>query len=202
MRSHWFLPETPDVMATLTAQAIVTVGGIDAFAAWAHGDAAQEATVRSAEHEADRVRRELQRQLRRAFSTPIDQEDLYELSELLDAVLNAAKNIVREADALAQAPDAPMAAMADEMVVGMGHLRTALGHLVGDGDVATDQADAALAAQRRMEKAYRQAMRDLITVDDLRQVMARRELYRRVLEAGERLAAVAERVWYAVVKES
>ncbi len=37
--------------------------------------------------------------------------------------------------------------------------------------------------------------------EDLRQVVARRELYRRLLEAGERLAAVAERIWYAVVKE-
>jgi hypothetical protein len=52
-----------------------------------------------------------------------------------------------------------------------------------------------------MEKVYRQAMRELIAVEDLRRAMALRELYRRVLEAGERLAAVAERVWYAVVKE-
>jgi hypothetical protein len=52
-----------------------------------------------------------------------------------------------------------------------------------------------------MEKVYRQAMRDLLAVEDVRQAIALRELYRRVLEAGERLAAVAERVWYAVVKE-
>ena len=52
-----------------------------------------------------------------------------------------------------------------------------------------------------MEKVYRQAMRDLLASDDLRHAMSMRELYRRVLEAGERLAAVAERVWYAVVKE-
>ena len=52
-----------------------------------------------------------------------------------------------------------------------------------------------------MEKVYRRAMHDLLAEEDLRQVVARRELYRRVLEAGERLAAVAERIWYAVVKE-
>jgi len=44
-------------------------------------------------------------------------------------------------------------------------------------------------------------MHDLLSNEDLRQVDARRELYRRLLEAGERLAAVAERIWYAVVKE-
>jgi hypothetical protein len=201
MKSHWFLPETPDVLATLDAQADTTIVGITAFAAWAAGDATAEAAVRSAEHEADRIRRELQRQLRRAFSTPVDQEDLYSLSELLDGVLNAAKNIVREAEVLGLTPDPPVAAMADCLLSGVGHLRVAFDHLTGDGDVATGEADVALAAERRMEKVYRQAMHDLLESPDLRQVVARRELYRRVLEAGERMAGVAERVWYAVVKE-
>jgi len=201
MRSHWFLPETPDVLATLASQADTTITGITAFAAWAAGDAAQESAVRAAEHEADRTRRRLQAQLRQAFSTPVDQEDLYSLSELLDAVLNAVKNIVREADALDLTPDPPLAAMADALLSGVGHLRAAFDHLSGDGDVATTEADIALAAQRRMEKVYRQAMHDLLAAPDLREVVARRELYRRALEAGERMAAVAERVWYAVVKE-
>lgn len=201
MRSHWFLPETPDVLGTVAAQADVTVEGIEAFAAWAHGDATQEAAVRAAEHRADALRRQLQVQLRQAFSTPIDQEDLYSLSELLDAVLNSAKNIVREADALGLSPDRAAADLADELADGLGHLRIALAHLTGDGDTATREADAALAAERRMEKVYRAAMHALLAEDDLRRTIALRELYRRILEAGERLAQVAERVWYAVVKE-
>jgi len=148
------------------------------------------------------VRRGLARQLRSAFSTPIDQEDLYSLSELLDAVLNSLKNVVREADVLALLPDAAIATMADEVVDGARHLVAALAVLTDDGDQATVEADAALAAERRMEKTYRAAMRDLLEVDDLRAVVARRELYRRLLEAGERMASVAERVWYAVVKQS
>lgn len=202
MRSHWFLPETPDVLATLTAQADTTVAGITAFAAWAHGDAPQEAAVRTAEHEADRVRRELLGQLRRAFSTPVDQEDLFTLSELLDGVMNAVKNLVREAEVLDLAPDPPVAAMADELLTGVRNLRTALAHLVGDGDEATGAADAAVASERHMEKVYRQAMRDLLAQPDLRLVIARREVYRRALAAGELLAAAGDRVWYAVVKES
>lgn len=112
MRSHWFLPETPDVLATLGAQADVTVRGLTAFGAWAGGARDQQAVVRESEHEADRLRRTLQSQLRRAFSTPMDQEDLYSLSELLDAALNSAKNIVREAEVLAIDPDQQMADLA------------------------------------------------------------------------------------------
>ena len=201
MRLHWFLPETPDVLGTLRAQADVTVRGLTEFAGWARGAADQGPVVRATEHEADGVRRTLQAQLRQAFSTPIDQEDLYSLSELLDGVLNAAKNIVREAEVLAIDPDERAAELADELVEGMTHIRAAFDRLTGKGDAATAEADAALAAERRMEKAYRRAMHDLLANEDLRQVVARRELYRRLLEAGERLAAVAERIWYAVVKE-
>ncbi len=201
MRMHWFLPETPDVLGTLRAQADVTVRGLAAFAGWAGGATDQGPVVRATEHEADGVRRALQVQLRKAFSTPIDQEDLYSLSELLDGVLNAAKNIVREAEVLAIAPDERAAEMAHELHEGMTHVRAAFDRLTGKVDVATGEADAALAAERRMEKVYRRAMHDLLSNEDLRQVMARRELYRRLLDAGERLAAVAERIWYAVVKE-
>jgi uncharacterized protein Yka (UPF0111/DUF47 family) len=201
VRMHWFLPETPDVLGTLRTQADVTVRGLAAFAAWARGAADQESVVRATEHEADGIRRTLQAQLRTAFSTPIDQEDLYSLSELLDGVLNAAKNIVRETEVLAIDPDERAAELADDLHEGVTHVRAAFDRLTGKVDLATIEADAALAAQRRMEKVYRRAMHDQLSNEDLRQVVARRELYRRLLEAGERLAAVADRIWYAVVKE-
>jgi hypothetical protein len=44
-------------------------------------------------------------------------------------------------------------------------------------------------------------MSALLDVDDVREVIARRELYRRLSRMGDLTHAVAERVWYAVVKE-
>ena len=202
MRKHWFLPQNPDVLQTLEAQADITLSGAIAFAAWARGDLTQEAQVRACEHQADEVRRQLSLQLRQAFSTPIDQEDLFTLSERLDAVLNGLKNVVREADSYALEPDAAIAAMAGEIATGVQHLRTAMHHLDKDGDVATREADLAVSAERRMEKIYRDAMRGLLAVDDLREVVTRGEFYRRTLDIGQRLTRVADRVWYAVVKEA
>ena len=202
MTKHWFLPQSPDVMQTLLAQADITVAGAIAFASWAGGDLTQETQVRACEHQADRVRRQLSLQLRQAFSTPVDQEDLFTLSERLDAVLNALKNVVREAYSYALEPDTAIAAMASEIATGVQHLRTAIEHLATQGDVATREADAAVSSERRMEKTYREAMRGLLAVDDLREVVTRGEFYRRTLEIGERLTRVADRVWYAVVKEA
>ena len=202
MTRHWFLPQNPDVLQTLREQAEITLAGATAFAAWAGGDPAQQAQVRDCEHRADDVRRQLSVQLRQAFSTPIDQEDLFTLSERLDTVLNGLKNVVREADSSAVEPDAPIAAMAQEILTGVQHLSAAMDHLVRDSDVATREADAAVATERRMEKIYRNAMQELLAEPDLRVVVARREFYRRTLEIGERLARVADRIWYAVVKEA
>jgi uncharacterized protein Yka (UPF0111/DUF47 family) len=204
MKSHWFLPDTPDVLATLTRQAEVTVAGMQAFRAWAAGSAEHEAEVRDYEHEADGLRRVLARDVRIAFSTPLDQEDLYTLSERLDAVLNAAKNVVREADAFGLPPDRTVAEMAAEAADCTERLRLALSLLVTDPERATAEADAAITSERRMEKAYRAAMRTLLEIDhqNAADLMAHRELYRRTLDIGERIAAVAERIWYAVVKEA
>jgi uncharacterized protein Yka (UPF0111/DUF47 family) len=82
------------------------------------------------------------------------------------------------------------------------HVGAAIDHLGRDGDTATRKADAAVSAERRMEKIYRDAMRSLLAADDLRELMIRGEFYRRTLEVGERLTRVADRVWYAVLKEA
>ena len=84
----------------------------------------------------------------------------------------------------------------------VGHLADAFGCLgKADGD-PTEYADAAIKSQRRLEHAYRPAMSALMEVDDLREVMSRREMYRRLSRIGDLVHIVAERVWYAVVKEA
>ena len=56
---RWFLPETPDVLGLLRRQVAVTIEGVDAFAAWAAGDATAAEAVRDAEHRGDAAKREL-----------------------------------------------------------------------------------------------------------------------------------------------
>ena len=101
------------------------------------------------------------------------------------------------------APDEAIAEMAAQLAAGTRHLAQALELLeAGDRAAATDAADRAVKDQRRLQHAYRAAMSALIKVEDLRELAARRELYRRLARAGDELVAVAERVWYSVLKES
>lgn len=197
---HWFLPEVPDVLALLAEQGQVTIAGIEAFRAWAEGDAGREADLRRLEHEADDASRRVLDALRTAFVTAISPEDAYELSERLDTVLNRAKNIVREADVLAMAPDGPMADMAALVASGVHELVAAFSELVDDGAKATAHADAAVRRQRDLEHVYRTAMSALLSIEDVRTVIGRRELYRRCARLGDAVEGVAHRIWYAVVK--
>jgi uncharacterized protein Yka (UPF0111/DUF47 family) len=205
-RKGWFLPETPDVLGMLRRQADVTIAGIEALVAWAGGDPAGGEDVRRFEHEADDRKRELRRALTDAFTTPIDAEDLYTMSERLDAVMNGAKDTVRESEVMELAPDEHVLAMAQQLAEGVRSLAVAFERLGagggnGDGEMATDAADAAVKSQRHLERIYRGAMSALLEVEDLREVMGRREIYRRFSRISEQLVEVAERVWYAVVKE-
>jgi hypothetical protein len=202
-RAHWFLPETPDVLGLLREQSEITIEGLEALAAWAGGDREAADRVRKAEHLADEKKRGLRTALTEAFSTPMEPEDIFELSRGLDEILNDAKNIVGEAEAMHSQPDAAIAEMAAELVKGTARVVEAFGMFAKDDRAgATAAADRAVKQQRHLQHSYRRAMSALIENPDLREVAARREIYRRLARCGDELVRVAERVWYSVLKES
>ncbi len=200
---HWFLPRTADVLAMLRHQAAITVEGTDELVAWAKGDATAAERLRLCEHRADESKRELREALTEAFSTPLALEDIFELSRGIDEIVNDAKNLVGEAEAMRTEPDAAIAEMAEEIAAGTRQLASALELLeAGDSSGATAAADRAVKDQRHLQHTYRASMSALVDIQDPRELTARRELYRRLARTGDELARVAERIWYSVLKES
>ena len=203
-RRHWWrllLPAAPDVLSLLVAQGEVSVRGLDAFEAWSHGGGpAAAAAVRSAQHAAYRARRELLEALQSALSTPVDQEDLYVLSERLDRIVNEARNTVREGEILAWTPSVHAARMAERLAAGTRALLAGFALLSTDPENAGRQADAASDAVHHVERDYREAMAELLQVDDLRALLAAQDLYRRYLHVAEAIIAVADRLWYVVLR--
>ena len=203
-RPHrWFLPEAPDVLGLLREQTEITITGMAALVAWANGEAGAAETLRECEHRADERKRALRLALTDAFATPLEPEDIFELSRGLDRVLNNAKDAVREAEVMNSTPDSAIAEMAAELADGTQQLAEAFAALSRpDRTGATDAADRASRSQSRLEHSYRQAMSALIAADDLREIAAKRELYRRLARTSNDLREVAERVWYSVLKEN
>ncbi len=202
-RRRWFLPDAPDLIGMLQQQAAITIQGIDALVAWAGGDTAAADELRQLEHDADKQKRALQRALTDAFTLPLEPEDIFTLSMDLDEVIGGAKNTVREAEVMGAGPDRAIEEMAGELATGTRELAAAFAALAQSApSEATDAADRAIKTQRNLEHVYRAAMSALVDSDDVREVTAKRELYRRMSRTSDELIRVAERVWYAVLKLS
>lgn len=199
---HWFLPETPDVLGQLRRQVAVTTEALDAFAAWAAGDAAAALTVRDAARRGDEARRELFGALRIAFVTPMEPEDMFALSRGVDRILDSTEGLIGESEAMACPPDARIVEMATLLGDALRQIDDAIARLAADGGDATEAAEEAIRSERRLAQAYHGGMADLLEVEDRSERIARRELYRGCARIGETVVDVAERVIYAVVKQS
>jgi uncharacterized protein len=180
----------------------VTIEGLDGFAMWASGHQPAAELVRDAEHRGDTAKRVLLGALRAAFVTPLEPEDVFALSRGVDWILDYARDLISESEAMDCAPDEVIAEMARLVGEAVRHIDRALAHLDRDGDAATDAADAAIRAERELERTYYTGMAALLAVENRSARISRRELYRRCARIGDTVIDVSERVVYAVVKQS
>ena len=198
----WFLPDTPDVLGLLRHQLAVTISAVDGFQAWAAGDASAAQAVLGTEREGEEAKRELLSALRAAFVTPLEPEDVFALSRGVDRILKSARDLVKESEAMDCPPDVRIAEMGRLLGASLQYIDDAIARLGSDGDEATASADAAIRTERQLQSAYYKGMGGLLEVEDRSERIARRELYRRCSRIGETVVEVAERVVYAVVKQS
>ena len=199
---RFFLSVAPDVIGLLVAQGEVSLEALDAFDRWSNGGGPEQAgRLPRLEHAADDARHTLLGALRAALATPIDREDLYILSERCDRVVNAARDITAEADALGWVPDQHAGAMAHHLREGMARLVEGFAALRANPDRSGAAASEAAHEVRAVENTYRSAMAELLTGEDLRTVFTTREFYRSYARTGGLVVAVADRLWYAVLSQ-
>ncbi len=213
-------PRTPDFYALLDDQCVAAVEAMDAFVAFMEtGDDALALRVREIEHEADRLKDRNMDRLNKAFSTPMDREDLYRAISTVDHVINYAKTAVREMELLGVRPDEFTLEMATYLRDGTASLRDGYQVLARDPASAEGYAQAARKAERNTEKAYRRALVALFDVDAdaarlaklkghtgpealviVMDVFKRREVYRHLSDAADRVARAGEALRDIVVK--
>lgn len=193
-----------DFYDMLNQQAAKTLEGMEALDKWINDGAYQRGqVVRDLERDADELKLDLERKLVESFVTPIDREDLYDLSARLDEVINCAKSTVREIEALeVSADDRYLREMSQILVEGTRCLTLSFAALKGDAAEASQQAFLARKSENRFTKVYRQAMRNLFKLDDCKQILRVREVYRSLLEAAERIDVVGEKLSLVIVKIS
>lgn len=138
--------------------------------------------------------------LNEAFATPMDREDIYRAILALDEVSNYCKTTIREMDMLGVTPDVHMLEAAMHIREGALALAQGFSKLAKTpGDAAPD-AEQARKAERRTEKSYRRALAALFQGTDYLNMFKRREIYRHLSNAADRVSAAGGTLQDIVVK--
>ncbi|WP_130470897.1 DUF47 domain-containing protein [Candidatus Magnetaquicoccus inordinatus] len=152
-------PKTPDFFALLIEQCEVMSQCMDALVAFMEtGDPEKGAMVRELEKQGDIVQARNFAILAKAFSTPLDREDLYRAITSIDMILNYAKTTVREVEAFQLTTTEPMVEMVKIIKRGTDALHRGYVKLSFDPLGAVDEERLVQQSEHDVETFYRQAL--------------------------------------------
>ncbi len=135
---RWFMPREDHFYRFLEKQAVVAHRGAQALGEFKPGKNIEDvqAAVQILEHEGDKIVHELEEALQKTFVTPIDREDLQQLSAELDDILDLTNSAARVCALFGvQTPTAPMLQLIELLIKATAELETAL-PLLGKHDYA------------------------------------------------------------------
>jgi uncharacterized protein Yka (UPF0111/DUF47 family) len=159
-------PRMPDFFGLVNEQCDIAVEAMVEFVAFMeNGDPDKAQRVHDLEHQGDRLKARNIDILNKAFSTPIDREELYRAIISVDHLINYAKTTVVEMELLEVSPDRYTLEMAQLLEQGALALQQGFRKLSTDPAAAEVDANAARKAERNTEKIYRKALAELLDPD-------------------------------------
>jgi uncharacterized protein Yka (UPF0111/DUF47 family) len=150
------------------------------------------------EHE-DALRSELLAELSRALVTPIDREDLFRISRLVDDVLDNLRDFLREWDLFEMTTEATLVPLLEAVILALGSLREAVRSIVDQPSQIAARAHASKRAGAQIRRLYELELASLdrggeatITILKVRDLIRRLDVVGlRIGEAGDALADAA-----------
>ncbi|MHB1004124.1 MAG: DUF47 domain-containing protein [Chloroflexota bacterium] len=200
-----FRPRQVDFHAMLEEQALITLRGLQALEAFSlSGERADATRVRELEKEEDDLRRILIDELNRTFATPMDREDIFALSRVIDDVLDYANTTVEEMTLLDVQPNEYVARMVAILREAAEEIYRAMKHMRRHPQVATAHAVRAKGLENRAEQIYREALSELFghaaDAAEIVYILKMREVYRHLSNAADRGDEAADIITDIVVK--
>ena len=202
LKERIFPPEK-NFFAMLAAQASKTLEGIEALERFVETPTPENAkTVKEIEHQADELRRVLIEGLDTSFVTPMDREDIFALSRVVDDIVDYANTTVDEMEIYNVGPDKHLQEMVDILRKGAREIADAVKILKSYPHIAMDHAIQAKTYENIMEKAYHAALADLFKRTDTVYMLKMRELYRHLSNAADRCDSAANIICSIVMKST
>ena len=168
------------------------------------GDVAGAAQAEQAEKDGDELRRILIDELHKTFITPFDRENIFDLSLLLDDVLDYAYTTAEEIQTLKVTPDQHLMDMVSRLREGAQELALAIERMDENPMVAMDHARRAKHRENQVERVYRDAIAELFSgpenVHHVMEMLRMREVYRHVSNAADQADQAANIIGSIVVK--
>lgn len=199
------LKESNKFIAMLVDQAARARGAIDCLEKsleQAEPEAVEK--LRALSHESTERRRVLIDELHETFVTPIDREDIYNLSQSYERMVMYALTTLEEMHLLQVAADEPIRRMVALVREQAEDLEAAMRRLAKNPRVADDHADHVHEKEREVERIYRAAIRDLFAraadLNGLPGILYRREVYRHISNMADRAVSAANVLGMVVMK--
>jgi predicted phosphate transport protein (TIGR00153 family) len=200
-----FKPKQDNFVKLLIQQAELAITGLEALLAYMRdGNETSAEAVRRAEKEADEVRRILIDELNHKFVTPMDREDLFNLSRAIDDILDYAFSTVDEMQILHVTANAFMERMVSLLRDAAVEVHMAMLRIKDHPGVAAEHAQRAKALENRVESVYREAIAALFegtaNPEHIVEMLKLREIYRHLSNAADRGDEAANIISDVVVK--
>jgi hypothetical protein len=190
-----------DLSALLDRQLELTSQGLHQLEAWCRNPSQELMDeVFRLETEGDGARAALATGLAAAFETPLDREDLNDLSRRIDDLLDEARSMVRLGTALKVAPEANVCDMVANLHQGVEHLRQAIQCLPKRAEEADKFARQARRPLRLNERLYSSGVALLYDGEDLKYIFRQMELYHAVIRLSEVEESLADQLDHAIYK--
>ncbi|MDI6763900.1 MAG: DUF47 family protein [Thermodesulfobacteriota bacterium] len=187
----------------LSRQSLKSIEGLDALWNFAENGSKENANlVRNIEREADELRRILIQELDQTFITPIDREDIFELSRAIDDVVDYANTTVDEMEIYEVKGDHHIKEMVNILRKATRELYDAVKILKDYPKIASEHAVKAKAYENQIEKAYHMALADLFKGTDTVYMLKMREIYRHLSNAADRGDEAANIISSIVMKHT
>lgn len=152
------------------------------------------------ESEADKIQAKIIIELNEAFSTPVDREDIYRAVMGIEAIANYYKATIREIQLFDLKPTIFDFDMAVRLRDGVNALKNGYALLSKKPVEAIKYCDEVHWFGRKIESIYREALVELFAHDDFKYIFKRREVYRHLSGAADRLLSCANNLQDIIVK--
>ncbi|OFW75619.1 MAG: hypothetical protein A2201_01055 [Alicyclobacillus sp. RIFOXYA1_FULL_53_8] len=170
----------------------------------AEGDAGPEhsliTSMSALEKQWDAIRRQLIDDLLSTFVTPIDREDLYDLSRCIDNVLDYADSTVKELVVYQIEATPEMLEMVKVLEEAAQNLNEAIAHMKDNVKLALEHLIAAKKHENQIETIYRLANAKLFDSTDVHYIFKVREVYRHLSNAADKLDEAADVMGSILIK--